>query len=188
MMARRMPLPELRANMMCRLIQTENKGLSNARNLGMEAATGEIIAYIDDDAYPDPDWLKFLAASFHGAQTTLGSVVPILRLRETGLIADAVAHAPGGPVHVLLSDEIAEHIPGCNMAFRLDRLRAIGGFDPRFRVAGDDVDICWRLQERGWTLGFSPAAVGLAPSTETPSAPIGSNRRGMRKPSRIARR
>ena len=46
------------------LIQSENKGLSNARNLGMEAATGEIIAYIDDDAYPDPDWLKFLAASF----------------------------------------------------------------------------------------------------------------------------
>ena len=46
------------------LIQTENKGLSNARNLGMEAATGEIIAYIDDDAYPDLDWLKFLAAGF----------------------------------------------------------------------------------------------------------------------------
>ena len=70
-----------------------------------------------------------------------------------------MAHAPGGPVHVLLSDEVAEHIPGCNMAYRLDRLRAIGGFDPRFRIAGDDVDICWRLQERGWTLGFSPAAV-----------------------------
>src|SRR4029077_9854412 len=41
----------------------------------------------------------------------------------------------------------------------LDRLRAIGGFDPRFKIAGDDVDICWRLQERDWTLGFSPAAV-----------------------------
>ena len=38
---------------------------------------------------------------------------------------------------------------------------AIGGFDPQFRVAGDDVDICWRLQERGWTIGFSPAAVVL---------------------------
>jgi hypothetical protein len=59
----------------------------------------------------------------------------------------------------LLTDEIAEHIPGCNMAFRRDQLRAIGGFDSRFRVAGDDVDICWRLQEQGWTLGFAPAAV-----------------------------
>ena len=40
-----------------------------------------------------------------------------------------------------------------------DALLAIGGFDPQFRVAGDDVDVCWRLQERGWTLGFSPAAM-----------------------------
>src|SRR5690606_8709010 len=39
------------------------------------------------------------------------------------------------------------------------RLEAVGGFDPRFRVAGDDVDLCWRLQARGWTLGYSPAAV-----------------------------
>ena len=76
-----------------------------------------------------------------------------------GVIADCVANAPGGPVHVLLSDEVAEHIPGCNMAFRREQLMAIGGFDPRFRVAGDDVDLCWRLQERGWTLGFAPTAV-----------------------------
>ncbi len=62
-------------------------------------------------------------------------------------------------MHVLVSDEEAEHIPGCNMAFRRDALQAVGGFDPQFRIAGDDVDLCWRLQERGWTLGFSPAAV-----------------------------
>jgi hypothetical protein len=60
---------------------------------------------------------------------------------------------------VLLSDAEAEHVPGCNAAFRKDALLAIGGFDPRFRVAGDDVDVCWRLQERGLTLGFSPSAV-----------------------------
>src|SRR5438105_3357632 len=36
---------------------------------------------------------------------------------------------------------------------------AIGGFDPQFRTAGDDVDVCWRLQERGWKLGFHPAAM-----------------------------
>ncbi len=42
------------------------------------------------------------------------------------------------------------------MAFRRSRLAAIGGFDPALRVAGDDVDVCWRLQARGWKLGFSP--------------------------------
>ena len=45
------------------------------------------------------------------------------------------------------------------MAFRRSHLKAVDGFDPQFRIAGDDVDLCWRLQERGWTLGFSPAAM-----------------------------
>ena len=40
-----------------------------------------------------------------------------------------------------------------------EALEAVGGFDPRFRIAGDDVDLCWRLQERGWTLGFHAGAV-----------------------------
>src|SRR5207245_905156 len=76
-----------------------------------------------------------------------------------GWIADAVANAPGGPNPVLLSDSVAEHIPGCNMAFRKDALEAIGGFDPVFRTAGDDVDVCWRLRDRGGLIGYSPAAV-----------------------------
>ncbi len=64
-----------------------------------------------------------------------------------------------GPIHVLVSDREAEHVPGCNMAFRKDVLEAVGGFDERFEVAGDDVDLCWRLQKAGRTLGFSAGAV-----------------------------
>jgi hypothetical protein len=45
------------------------------------------------------------------------------------------------------------------MAFRKAALLEIGGFDPQFRSAGDDVDVCWRLQDRGWTIGFNPAAM-----------------------------
>src|SRR5260370_247436 len=45
------------------------------------------------------------------------------------------------------------------MAVRKAALEAAGGFDTRFRVAGDDVDICWRLQQEGWRLGFSAAAM-----------------------------
>src|SRR5260221_1473413 len=139
------------------VIRTENRGLSQARNTGLAAATGEIVAYIDDDARPDRHWLTYLAATFL-TTTHAGVGGPNLAPPGDGLIADCVANAPGGPVHVLLSDQEAEHIPGCNMAFRASCLQAIGGFDPQFRIAGDDVDVCWRLQQCGWTLGFSPAA------------------------------
>jgi glycosyltransferase involved in cell wall biosynthesis len=141
-----------------RLIRIANKGLSNARNVGAEAATGEIVAFIDADAYPDPHWLMYLARTF--AQSDHAGVGgPNIIPSSDGFIAQCVARAPGGPIHVLYSDHEAEHIPGCNMAFRKRWLEEIGGFDPQFHAAGDDVDLCWRLQERGLTLGFSPAAV-----------------------------
>ena len=140
-----------------RLIRTENRGLSAARNVALEAATGEIVAYLDDDAYPVPQWLCYLASSYlRSGHLAMGG--PNIAPPGDGIVAEAVARAPGNPTHVLLTDTVAEHIPGCNFSARKDALVAIGGFDPRFRIAGDDVDACWRLQERG-TIGFSPAAM-----------------------------
>ena len=141
-----------------KLIRTENRGLSSARNAGLHTARHGIVAYIDDDARPDPHWLTYLVQTLTAGDHA-GAGGPNLPPAGCGTVADAVAMAPGGPVHVLLTDKVAEHIPGCNMAFRRDRLLAIGGFDPQFRIAGDDVDVCWRLQDQGWTLGFSPAAL-----------------------------
>jgi GT2 family glycosyltransferase len=141
-----------------RLVSTPNHGLSAARNLGLSQAKGEIVAYIDDDAWPDPHWLHYLVTALTtGGHAGVGG--PNLPPPDDGWIAECVAHAPGGPTHVLLTDRVAEHVPGCNMAFRRSALEAIGGFDVRFRTAGDDVDVCWRLRDRGWTLGFSAAAV-----------------------------
>jgi GT2 family glycosyltransferase len=141
-----------------RVISTKNRGLSDARNTGYEAATGEIIAYIDDDAYPDPHWLHYLAHRFSQANWA-GVGGPNLAPSGDGMIAECVANSPGGPVHVLLSDTEAEHIPGCDMAFRKTALQGIGGFDPRFRTAGDDVDVCWRLMEQGCRIGFHAGAM-----------------------------
>jgi cellulose synthase/poly-beta-1,6-N-acetylglucosamine synthase-like glycosyltransferase len=150
--------PEIASRFDVRLISTENRGLSAARNTGMEAATGEIVAYIDDDAYPDPHWLQFLAAALlRGDHAAMGG--PNLAPYTDNLIAECVANSPGGPLHVLLSDEVAEHIPGCNMAYWKHRLQEVGGFDPIFRVAGDDVHVCWKLQEAGHSLGFCAAAM-----------------------------
>jgi hypothetical protein len=142
------------------VIRTENRGLSAARNRGAQAAVGEIVAYLDDDARPDPDWLARLANVFADPQVGAGGGPNILP-PHSGPVAACVANAPGGPTHVLLSDRDAEHLPGCNLAVRRSALREIGGFDERFRVAGDDVDLCWRLAERGYRLAFSPGAVVL---------------------------
>jgi len=141
-----------------RLINQPNMGLSAARNVGLAASNGDIVAYLDDDAFPHRYWLRYLATAFNRS-THVGIGGPNLPPAGDGLVAECVAAAPGNPLHVLLSDEIAEHIPGCNMAYRKVALLAIDGFDTRFRAAGDDVDLCWRLQDRGWTIGFCPAAV-----------------------------
>ena len=150
--------PQIVSEYPVRLISTENMGLSQARNAGIQAATGEMVAFIDDDAYPDTHWLRFLASSIiEGKYAGVGG--PNLSPPNDGWKADAIANSPGNPNVVLLTDKLAEHIPGCNMMFRKDALNTIGGFDPVFRVAGDDVDLCWRLRKAGATIGYSPAAV-----------------------------
>jgi len=140
-----------------RTVSQENRGLSVARNVGCELATGEIVAYTDSDCVVDPDWLTHLAFTFARGFVAVGG--PNLPPPEDGRVPACVAAAPGGPTHVLLDDEVAEHIPGCNMAFRREVLVGIGGFDPIHRAAGDDVDMCWRLQNAGHPIGFSPAAL-----------------------------
>ena len=142
-----------------RLVQTPNRGLSSARNAGLAEASGGVVAYLDADARADRDWLTWLVQPFLGAEAVVGSGGPNLVPPDDPRVARCVARAPGGPTHVLLDDQVAEHVPGCNMAFRKDALLAIGGFDPIYLRAGDDVDVCWRLQARGGTIGFAPAAL-----------------------------
>jgi GT2 family glycosyltransferase len=139
-----------------RAIHQPNRGLSAARNAGLQAATGEIVAYTDSDCYADPHWLTQLVYQFQGNDAAaVGG--PNLS-PEDGWLAACVAASPGQPMHVLESDQVAEHIPGCNMAFRRDALLAINGFDSLYRKAGDDVDVCWRIQQAGYWITFAPGA------------------------------
>ncbi|MGE5244718.1 MAG: glycosyltransferase [Betaproteobacteria bacterium] len=141
-----------------RVIDVPNGGLSAARNVGLAAATGEIVAYTDADTRVDPDWLTFLVQPFLQSDV-VGSGGPNVVPADDPPMAQCVARAPGGPTHVLLDDRLAEHVPGCNMAFRRDALVAIGGFNPTYLRAGDDVDVCWRMQARGWKIGFASSAL-----------------------------
>jgi GT2 family glycosyltransferase/DNA-binding beta-propeller fold protein YncE len=141
-----------------RVVDTPNAGLSAARNVGLAEATGEIVAYTDADTRVDRDWLTFLVQPFLHSDV-VGSGGPNVVPEDDPPMAQCIARAPGGPTHVLLDDRIAEHVPGCNMAFRRQALLAIGGFNPIYLRAGDDVDVCWRLQARGWKIGFAASAL-----------------------------
>jgi glycosyltransferase involved in cell wall biosynthesis len=139
-------------------VTTDNQGVSAARNEGLRVATGSIVAYIDSDAKADPDWLSYIATTYLTSDVS-GAGGPNLVPPEDGWIAKCVYRAPGGPTQVMFDDTYAEHIPGCNMTFLKSALEDVGGFDPIYTAAGDDVDICWRLLERGYKIGFNPAAV-----------------------------
>ncbi len=135
-----------------------NMGLSCARNAGAHAATGEIFAYTDSDCMPDSDWLYYLVGTLlSGDYAGVGG--PNISPPAASWIQAAVAGAPGGPNHVLLTDVVAEHVPGCNMAFHRWAFFSVGGFDPEYRKAGDDMDFCWRLQSQGGVVAFSPSAI-----------------------------
>ena len=139
-------------------IRQKNMGLSYARNAGAASATGEILAYTDSDCMADTDWLYYLVGTLTSGEYA-GVGGPNISPPAQDWIQACVAAAPGGPSHVLLTDVVAEHIPGCNMAFHRWAFDSVGGFDPDYRKAGDDVDFCWRLQQSGQVIAFSPAAI-----------------------------
>jgi GT2 family glycosyltransferase len=149
-----------------RAIHQPNRGLSTARNVGLQAASGEVIAYTDSDCFADPDWLTHLVHQLLRTGAT-GVGGPNLS-PDDGRLAACVGASPGQPTHVLESDQVAEHVPGCNMAFRREALETINGFDPQFRRAGDDVDLCWRLQQAGHWITFAPGGFVWHHRRQTP--------------------
>src|SRR5690606_16429651 len=99
-----------------RIVAQENRGLGVARNVGAEHATGEIVAYIDSDAYADPDWLRQLVLTMEGHDAAAAGG-PNLTPPSDGTMAQIVATCPGNPACVLIDDVSADHVAGVNMAF-----------------------------------------------------------------------
>ena len=100
----------------CALFPAEEPRLSVARNTGISAAVGEIIAFTDADCRADEDWLYYLIGDLVRSRfAAIGG--PNFLPPEDSPAAAAVMVSPGGPAHVMLTDRVAEHIPGCNMVF-----------------------------------------------------------------------
>jgi hypothetical protein len=143
--------------------------LSQSRNIGIAAAAGDVVAFIDDDGVPEPTWLDELCAGYDAED--VGAV--------GGLVYDHTGR--NFQVRYLLSDrlgntETLDEMPpgdfsfpgssrypsmlGCNSSFRRAALVAVGGFDEQYDYFLDETDVCLRIVDAGWVVrGLDGAAV-----------------------------
>lgn len=125
-----------------------NQGPAAARNRGVREAQGRLIAFIDDDCLPEPDWLKTLVAALPDDQKCAGIGGRVVRHRDS-LISRYIDDR-GGVKHSV-ENGVVEYLVTANALFRRELLLEVGGFDERLRWAsGEDVELCQRLRERGF--------------------------------------
>lgn len=140
-----------------RVIRQARQGPAAARNTGVASARGAIIAFTDDDCRAAPDWLEKLLARLAGAGERLvgGRVVNALDdnvFASTSQLILEMAYAHHD------ADGSARFLNSNNMAVTADSLVRLGGFDPTFRVAAEDRDLCTRWHESGRALVYAPDA------------------------------
>jgi len=156
-----------RAGRLCHLRQP-NAGWPAARNRGWRAACGNVVAFLDDDCIPAPDYLTALAAAWArwpeaagigGRITAQPGANYAGRLRATGHVAVFEAlNAPHGTRVAARTPGRVDFCYGGNRSLRRDVLEALGGFDETLRYF-DDWDLDWRLHGAGQRLWYDPTIV-----------------------------
>lgn len=129
-----------------------NRGPGVARNVAWHEATGDWVAFTDDDCRPHPSWLRRLleVADAEDAEVVQGRTVP----------DPERAHLLGRPfVRSLRVEAPSEYFQTCNIAYRRDLLERLGGFDATFHLSGEDTDLGWRAREGGARVTFAADAV-----------------------------
>ena len=135
---------------------TGGHGPAHARNFGAGQARGAMIAFCDADDVVAPGWLAALAEALGHAVAATGPQEQ-RALNPPWLQNLYGSDASSGPQHFAGMFPFG---PSSNLAFRRDVFRSLGGFDSAIRVpAGEDIELCMRLWDRGDELAFAPQAV-----------------------------
>jgi GT2 family glycosyltransferase len=151
-----------------RYLRIDQVGLPNARNVGIDAAAGEIILFVDDDVIPDARLISSHAHAY--TQSDIGGVAGRVIAHEgepKRPVSSPRAIAKIGRLGLSIRDNFdatvstaAHHAKGCNMSFRKDALQGAGGFDTRFGGTAhmEETDMAVRIRRLGYRMVFEPSA------------------------------
>jgi mycofactocin system glycosyltransferase len=140
------------------IVMPRNRGQSAARNTGVAAAKGEIIAFLDSDCIAQPNWLRELVPYFQDPRVALvgGDVGAYYRDNRMDRYEQVCSALNMGADPVMgRGNNCVCYVPTCNMLVRKEVYDQMGGLDENLRV-GEDVDLCWRLMADNHHLRYIP--------------------------------
>lgn len=141
-----------------RLINQANSGPAAARNHGAKEAQGTIILFTDDDCVPIPDWLRSMIAPFDDPEIV--GVKGAYCSTQTSLIARFVQVEYEDRYRLMAHLPSIDFVDTYSAGFRRDRFLEMNGYDTSFPVAcAEDIELSYRMSERGWRMKFVPTAI-----------------------------
>lgn len=140
-----------------RLVNLDHRGVAAARNAGLNAAGAELIAFLDDDCVPGPEWLGILLGRL-AADPSLVAVGGRVPMRPEGRLILDYYNACGMSTQPMVENGEVIYLGG-NSLYRKRALLEAGGFDEAQEPTSEDVAVSCALRARGGRLGFEPTAI-----------------------------